>query len=1046
MKRLLPWLALPLVTVPFAFQACGHPSQRSRFPSSSPILQTRVAAAGVPRPFELRLSGGFGHVRCDPVPNASDLIPRTGCAASPQALRKTVEILSSAGREVRRLAKLPRLRSEAFLLLFQAEKPAALEQGVEKLEQATDEKPGDAGILNDLGVALYLRAQQRQQPLDLIQALTVLDRAVDADGDLLEARFNRARTLQRLSLAADAREAWRDYLQRETDPAWRSEAAHDLETLNAASQVPTAQDASGLVGLSPQTARESAERDLLPQWADAFAAGRSTTADLALERARQIGAALTRETGETLLGESVKGIDSALESGDRNRLRSLSEGHRALAAGYRLYRQARTAEAVAELTRSRKLLTAAGSPAAAWASFFRACAVYQAERYTESLQSLSLLEESTKGRDYLSLEAHIAWMQGQNRMVEGRPLDALHFFRKAAAGFRAARETDNAATLASLVGQSLDYLGRHQEAWAELYAAMRAAPEIKDPKHLFVIYVSAADCVLWQGLPRTAIYFQNEVVRGAELSKNPQLQADSLFWRGLMKELAWTGLGNADFAAAHRVAALLADESARRRVGADLATVEGSLIPDPEQAIARLTPAIGFYERVRLRVQAASMAYQERARAFRKIGDERRAEADMLSGIEIAEERMRSGQPDEPRWALINRPGDLFEEMIALQVLKHGDKAAGFAFAERSLNRALPSFDPATVEPLSAAAVQKALYSDMTLVQYAVLDDRIFIWVISARRFDLFSVSMSRSRLRTTVERWRRSGWQAPAAGLDLYETLLRPWIGSVPAADLLVIVPGHDLEDMPFSALRDPRTGRYLVESHPLAVAPSATLYVAAAHTLSRPRGRGKALIVGNPAFDRREFPALSPLAEAEQEAVDVAHLFPGSRLLTGAAADRQAFLSNLPEASLIHFAGHAVANDASPELSMLLLAPGGGEGAVLARDLYRLDLRRMRLAVLSACRSGGGGKGSADLARAFLIAGVPTVVASLQRVEDRETAGLFTAFYHHLTLGEEPSEALRQAQISLLRGDDPALRRPASWAAFQIVGASRPIPQKGR
>jgi CHAT domain-containing protein len=85
-------------------------------------------------------------------------------------------------------------------------------------------------------------------------------------------------------------------------------------------------------------------------------------------------------------------------------------------------------------------------------------------------------------------------------------------------------------------------------------------------------------------------------------------------------------------------------------------------------------------------------------------------------------------------------------------------------------------------------------------------------------------------------------------------------------------------------------------------------------------------------------------------------------------------------------------------------------------------------------------------DLARAFLVAGAPTVVASLHPVEDRETADLFAAFYHNFTLGLEPSEALRQTQLSLLRGKDPILRRPASWAAFQVVGASRPNPQKGR
>jgi CHAT domain-containing protein len=75
-------------------------------------------------------------------------------------------------------------------------------------------------------------------------------------------------------------------------------------------------------------------------------------------------------------------------------------------------------------------------------------------------------------------------------------------------------------------------------------------------------------------------------------------------------------------------------------------------------------------------------------------------------------------------------------------------------------------------------------------------------------------------------------------------------------------------------------------------------------------------------------------------------------------------------------------------------------------------------------------------SLARPFLAAGVPAVVASLWNVGDRATAPLLVAFHRRLRDGRDPLSALRAAQLELLRGPAPALRSPASWAAFEVFG----------
>ena len=100
-------------------------------------------------------------------------------------------------------------------------------------------------------------------------------------------------------------------------------------------------------------------------------------------------------------------------------------------------------------------------------------------------------------------------------------------------------------------------------------------------------------------------------------------------------------------------------------------------------------------------------------------------------------------------------------------------------------------------------------------------------------------------------------------------------------------------------------------------------------------------------------------------------------------------------------------------------------------------MNLLGTELVVLSACDTGRGeveiGEGVLGLRRAFVLAGVQTLVMSLWKVDDLATAILMEKFYTHLLQGHGRAQALRQAQDDLRRLTVGELR--ADWLAPEMI-----------
>jgi CHAT domain-containing protein len=303
------------------------------------------------------------------------------------------------------------------------------------------------------------------------------------------------------------------------------------------------------------------------------------------------------------------------------------------------------------------------------------------------------------------------------------------------------------------------------------------------------------------------------------------------------------------------------------------------------------------------------------------------------------------------------------------------------------------------------------------------------------------------------------------ADGLDalsaarLYDELLAPAIRDLPSGiQKLVVVPDGPLHNLPFDALRMGRDGPPVATRFEIAVVPSATLW---RHWRTSPKrtATGKALAFADPnigpsrapnavernaALERGLSSGRLPYARRESGAL-VRYLGDVDALLGARASERALKDRDLDQYDLVHFAVHAIADEARPERSAVLLAPGGRteDGLLQSREIQTLNLRG-KTVVLSACQTASGtvlsGEGVLSLARSFFEAGAQAVIGSRWPIRDEDAAWLFEAFYARLGQGASLSEALKDAKTLAIQGGRPS----AAWASLVLLGDGnvRPIP----
>jgi CHAT domain-containing protein/lipoprotein NlpI len=980
-----------------------------------------------------------------------------------------------------------------------------LDDAIKQFNAALSLDPQNAQTYSDLGAALLEKGKIQSEGEgpepgkgveDYARSLDYLNKALELNGSLREALFNRALCHEYMMLPQLAEEDWRKYLEADSNSPWADEARQHLSVLKEQQQQASqnkeqlwqnflaayqAQDEERMwEAVDRSSCRigncivERLADDALRQSAE----GRREEAEASLQMLSHVGELKSRRAGDLY----VLDLAHCYKNASPLQRSELSQARELVKSGQEKIVGSDFKSALELYEKSGQMFERAGDACEArLAEYWAAICYSQLEQEEESVARLSQLTRLCEDSKYQWL-----LVRSLNALADYQ-FSTLHEYSTAiASGSKSAKIAEGGhdtygllSALAFLI-ELYRYLGNYDQS---LDYVLRALPvggaHFLEPKQIWLKYNQVSWTLNSLGLYAAAVDFQKSALQLAlELGEFSMICTT-------YARLGVVYAGERHFDEGFdsvQQAVNLAETRSSEAVGQQMLAYASlqmgdiySRAGDFERAIASYNRSIGFYEKQ----NSPTFIYQAHKGmllSYIAAGNLQAAQTELASTLTLYKKHRANISEQSNRNSFSDLEQDVFDVAIDFEYSSMKNPESAFDYSETSRASSLldlihagtsPKVEaadsdlilPPESQPVGLAAIREQMPEQAQIIQYAVLENKILVWVISKMEFKYAEVKIDQGTLNQLVQEYLRQ-ISNPVSNADetsrlakqLYGILIQPIESFISKNGVLCIVPDKILNYTPYAALISPTTGRYLVEDYALFLSPSSNTFLSCSKSerTNKRTGTERVLSIGNPDFDREIFKDLPTLPEAEREAREIASYYESADVFTWNRAIKSEIIKAMTSADVINIASHSLVDESFPMRSKILLAKRspadssnqGSDEALSVSEIYQMQLPRARLVVLSSCQTGIGrsyrGEGAMSIARPFLALGVPEVVASLWSVESASTAEVMINFHKcRKREGLSTVEALRQAQLAMLHSPRQLFRQPYYWASFNLIGS---------
>ncbi|CAN5694143.1 hypothetical protein BH20ACI4_BH20ACI4_25900 [soil metagenome] len=962
------------------------------------------------------------------------------------------------------------------------------DEAIKQFEKAIKLNPDIAKLHNDLGVALMEKAKtQEEGKLEtLAKANGQFTKAIELNKNLLDSYFNRALCLQLIPISQSAIQAWQEYLRLDSDSPWAKEARKYLQKLESQKsqnlsgedlekqffqnfQQKADQQATQLIS---QTRELITEKYLPQRLAFSYLTTTGEKKNEKLQALRYLAEIEKRQMNDSFASDLA---DYYADLSDE-KIELLKKAQSAVKEGYKFCLEENFTQALNQFYIAKNYFLQAGNTIEAdtICEHFIAYCLYNTDKKNEALEIFGQVDKFCLKQQYKWLYVlNLYWLTGWSyeNALNKSSTELKQTYKE---GLKLSKEMNDSYLtqifLRALASRSY-FVRQRKETLSYLQELFEVSvqPQISI-RQKFRNYTTSIEILEANNLQELSKPLLSETLALAEESKDlsfivhSQINAGIIYAQSDERDNAgqW-------FDKAEKNAESIRDEAEKKDLLARISLKRGHL----ERKFDNYAEAALLYEnsiRILETMKTPVLLYEaqkSKLLVYQALGNDTEVENQIHPVLTLAEKYRSRILAEQERNSFFDNEQTIYD-IATEHNFRAGRIEQAYNYAEFSNSRSLLdwlkkganlSSDEGNLEvlfnesekPLEISEIRKKMPSDVQLLQYSVLEDKVFIWLVSKENLAVESSQISSEALKFKVEDFLTSVKDNDAAiqnkGRELYDLLITPILKHLDAKKAICLIPNKVLYQLPFSALVSPN-GSYFLSEFSMFYSPSANVFLVGTEIGNQKSGKADEVLlsVGNPKFDTREFKDLPDLTAAEDEARDIAQFYksPNLKLLIGREADKKSFQNAYKNADIIHFAGHYVVDENSPLLSSLILARAGEsreENVLSNSELIGGKLSQTKLVVLSACQTGVEGyfkgEGFVGLSRSFLSSGVPIVIASQWKV-DSDAAAVLMKDFHRYRREEKLSslEALRQAQLDMLNQNKGRFQSPYYWAAFALFG----------
>jgi CHAT domain-containing protein/cytochrome c-type biogenesis protein CcmH/NrfG len=936
------------------------------------------------------------------------------------------------------------------------------ESATKSFKRALEAQPDSSPLWTDLASAYFERAEADGGPMDYASAIEYLGKVLAKSPDDRVALFNRAIVCERMLLYTQAKADWEHYLQIDPRGEWADDARKHLaaiqEKLNkremdkAEPLLSPAEIAQGDINnpVFLDKVNDSLEdylRLAITEWLpNAYVQRRETTnAKSNFRAALKILAEVAKEKhddpwfADLLSGATSPGFDSAVERLSKavlaNDKADTDSAHKYASEAVQLFESGTPNEA--------------GILGARIEDLFSANLAQDGNRCRGAAEAA---EETTKKDSY-------HWLQIQFHLEKGSCSWLLEDLGSARQQYLQAGEEARLKNYKTIYLRTQDHVAGVDCAIGDLHSAWQIAeqalakfwagryPDVRG----YNLYYNFLDLAQVSGLPHLQVVIWRD---GLKLGESSPDIAQRAIAHSQMASAAWaihdSQFAELEFDRASQLFALSPQIDSTRIAQVEAETRRAQVeiaLGEIERASSRLSPLQPEIQRLSDRYLAI-LFFNALGNSQLRLGNLEEAEISLRHAVIIAEFQLNSLNNEEARLEWRRQSSDAYRNFTQL-LLRRGDPEGALEFwewyrgatlragiDERSQNQ--NSSIPQHLPRVAKAAMLMPDLTGETIISYALLPQGLQTWVYDSRGVFSHWAGVAPDEVKAKIAQFRslcadpgsdRALLRQKSRGL--YNLFVEPIEQHLSKERTLSVELDDALTGLPFDALLDSEN-RYLGERGP--IASLLGIYYRRNSNDSLTVTKDSAvLIAAVPTPSRPLDPPVVPLADAVDEGAEVASLFRSATLIKGRDATVNRIRVMLPDATIFHFAGHAI--NSSGHAGLML-----SDALLSVSSLNQARFPKLQLAVFSACDTQDGSMGGVNdpdsLVRAFLSAGIPRVIASRWNVDSVSTRHFMSLFYQDLLQGRSVTQALFRAQTALR--NHPETSHPFYWSAFTAIAQS--------